>query len=213
MCAATRQIYFNPNQNAQGNLDQHLWSSEESISGYRIWEASFLNLLWFNWICITYDCNWSSPPKRYHWIGHPYISYIFKLYSNCREEVKLKASSGTGGLWPKVLRRFQVCILIWALVRPFTRITKHIVIIESCFRRQTSQRKSVTGSKERTVQTRWDKKTGQHVRVYRDRIGWSPPCMVVSVSHNIITVIHNNLLKTAARIECYAIRTPFHTTE
>jgi hypothetical protein len=42
-------------------------------------------------------------------------------------------------------------------------------------------------------------RTGQYVRFFRDKKGWSTPCLVVSVDKNMITVVHNNTHKTAGR--------------
>jgi hypothetical protein len=57
--------------------------------------------------------------------------------------------------------------------------------------------------------SRTEVETGQYVRFYREKTGWSSPCLVVSVSHNIITVVHNNVLKTAARSNVMPSDPPF----
>jgi hypothetical protein len=54
-----------------------------------------------------------------------------------------------------------------------------------------------------------DVRVGQHVRIFRERQGWSTPCLVVSVSRNIITVIHNSRHKTAARSSVIPCDPPF----
>jgi Reverse transcriptase (RNA-dependent DNA polymerase) len=54
-----------------------------------------------------------------------------------------------------------------------------------------------------------DVKVGEYVQFFREKKGWSTPCIVVSVSRNIVTVIHNNLHKTAARSSIIPCDPPF----
>jgi hypothetical protein len=50
---------------------------------------------------------------------------------------------------------------------------------------------------------------GEYVRFFREKKGWSTACLVVSVSKNIITIIHNNVHKTAARSSVMPCDPPF----
>jgi Reverse transcriptase (RNA-dependent DNA polymerase) len=54
-----------------------------------------------------------------------------------------------------------------------------------------------------------DVRVGEYVQFFREKRGWSTPCLVVSVSRNIVTVIHNNLHKTAARSSIAPCDPPF----
>jgi hypothetical protein len=52
-------------------------------------------------------------------------------------------------------------------------------------------------------------RVGKYVQFFREKRGWSTLCLVVSVSRNIVTVILNNLHKTAARPSIAPCDPPF----
>jgi hypothetical protein len=55
-----------------------------------------------------------------------------------------------------------------------------------------------------------DIRVGDYAQIFREKLGWSVPCLVVSVLRNIVTVIHDNRHKTAARSSCIPCDPPFH---
>jgi hypothetical protein len=54
-----------------------------------------------------------------------------------------------------------------------------------------------------------DVQPGQYVRFFREKKGWSTPCLVVSVKNNMITVLHSNTHKTAGRTSVVPCDPPF----